>query len=206
MCIHPAICAQIDNGSCWIFPPNLLSPFGGPLHRQSEVPLHHVGSAGGTAQGGCESGNGEAVHSLPAPTPRLYRKCPPLLFLPSLSRLFSTAPYLFLRGWLWQTLVFRRKVALLSLKNKASLGALGCFRPQRAPTSFHISWIWGSQAAQCDGGFAVHLGCAPVYGSLAYLSVPLCFLGFSPLKLCFFSLLPSPQGNSILCFQQLSVS
>ena len=122
------------------------------------------------------------------------------------SRLFSTAPYLFLRGWLWQTLVFRRKVALLSLKNKASLGALGCFRPQRAPTSFHISWIWGSQAAQCDGGFAVHLGCAPVYGSLAYLSVPLCFLGFSPLKLCFFSLLPSPQGNSILCFQQLSVS
>ena len=51
------------------------------------------------------------------------------------------------------TFVTRRKdrtafVALSSSKSKAIREAFGCFHPQRFPTSFQSSWIWGPQAAQ----------------------------------------------------------
>ena len=95
-------------------------PEGGPLLRPLPLSISHVGGPG--------------PPSSPASS---------LSASPSRGEIVIICP----------TLVLRRKdrialVALSSLNSKAILGALGCFHPQRFPTSFQSSWIWGCQASQ----------------------------------------------------------
>ena len=85
---------------------------------------------------------------LPLPPPLLP---PPLLLLPHPSPSPSIPPR-WDCGHLCDLVIPKKgqnsSHTPLVIKGEAILGALGCFRPQRVPTTFHISLVCGFQASQ----------------------------------------------------------